>query len=346
MNVESNRSLQTLNSFGFAVNAEHFITVCTDDELLHALAMAEEKNWPVLILGGGSNLVLTKNITGLVIHLVNQDTVYEEQDDGTTLVTACAGKPWHEFVIETLQNGLAGLENLSLIPGNTGAAPVQNIGAYGVELVNRLHSVRAYHRPTSTWLRLQADECAFNYRDSVFKQNPNDYVITHVSFSLSQSTPPVLDYAALKNALQANNINTSPNNAEENLALAKVISNTVISIRQSKLPDPKVIGNAGSFFKNPIVDAKHAQSLKTDYPELVSYPQADGRVKLAAGWMIDTLGYKGYRAGSVGVHTEQALVLVHEGGGTGVELMSVAREIIDKVDANFGVLLEIEPVLA
>lgn len=346
MNVESNRSLQTLNSFGFAVNAEHFVTVCTDDELLQALAMAEEEHWPVFILGGGSNLVLTKDIAGLVIHLVNQDTLYDEQDDGATVVTACAGKPWHEFVVETLENGLAGLENLSLIPGNTGAAPVQNIGAYGVELVNRLHSVRAYHRPSSTWLTLQPDECAFNYRDSVFKQNPNEYVITHVSFLLSQSTPAVLGYAALKNELLANNVNTAPKNAKENLALAKVISNTVIAIRQSKLPDPNVIGNAGSFFKNPIVDAEHAQLLKTDYPELVSYPQADGRVKLAAGWMIDTLGYKGYRAGSVGVHTEQALVLVHEGGGSGAELMVVAREIIDKVYASFGVQLEIEPVLA
>lgn len=345
MNIESNYSLQALNTFGFAAYAEHFVSVSNDEQLLQALAMADEKQWPVFLLGGGSNLVLTNNIPGLVIHQINQDTVYQEHSNNTTIVTAGAGKPWHDLVIETLEHGLIGLENLSLIPGNTGAAPVQNIGAYGVELNTRLHNVRAFHRPSSRWLLLTPSDCAFHYRDSVFKQNPNDYVITHVSFLLSQSTPAVLSYAALKNALLANNVNITPNNADESLALAKIISQTVINIRQSKLPDPNIIGNAGSFFKNPVVSAAHAQSLQTAHPNLVSYPQPDGRVKLAAGWMIDSIGYKGYRAGNVGVHTQQALVLVHHGEGSGQELMKVAREIIDKVDTNFGVRLEIEPIV-
>jgi len=345
MNINSNHSLQAHNTFGFNVRAEHFVDVATDEELLQALALADERAWPVFILGGGSNLVLTDDIPGLVIHLVNQQTHYEKQTDGTTIVSAGAGKIWHELVLDTLDKGLAGLENLSLIPGNTGAAPVQNIGAYGVELTDRLHRVRAYHRPSATWQTLTPTQCAFSYRDSVFKQNPNEYVITHVSFLLSKSTPAVLNYAALKNELLANNINTEPSNDDENIALAKTISNTVIAVRQSKLPDPNVIGNAGSFFKNPVVNAEHAQSLKARYPKLVSYEQPNSQVKLAAGWIIDSLGYKGYRAGAVGVHTDQALVLVHEGGGTGAELMTVAHEIIEKVDECFGVRLEIEPVI-
>lgn len=344
MNIESNYSLQSHNTFGFAVSAEHFVSVRTDEELLQALALAEQKAWPVFILAGGSNLVLTQNIGGLVIHLVNDATDYIKQVDGTTIVTAGAGKNWHELVVDTLNAGLVGLENLSLIPGNTGAAPVQNIGAYGVELADRLHSVRAYHRPSGTWQTLNPDQCDFHYRDSVFKQNPNDYIITHVSFTLSQSTPIVVSYAALQNELQANHINTQPANNDENLALAREISQTVIAVRQSKLPDPNVIGNAGSFFKNPVVTAELAQSLRKQFPELVSYPQPNGQIKLAAGWMIDSLGYKGYRAGTVGVHTEQALVLVHEGGATGAELMTLAHEIIDKVREIFGVQLEIEPI--
>ncbi len=345
MNIEHNHSLQAFNSFGFTAYAEHFITVSSDEQLLEALATANSEKWPVFLLGGGSNLVLTRPIPGLVIHLANKETTYLQQSDGTTLVTVAAGKPWHEFVVETLDNDLAGLENLSLIPGNAGAAPVQNIGAYGVELNTRLHSVRAYHRASASWQTMKPSDCAFSYRDSVFKQNPNEFVITHVTFLLSASTPAVLSYAALNQALTANNINTNPENAADNIALAKIISQTVINIRQSKLPDPKIIGNAGSFFKNPVVDAAHAQTLKAAHPNLVAYPQPDGRVKLAAGWLIDTLGFKGYRKGNVGVHTEQALVLVHHGGGTGEELMSVAQEIITKVDANFDVRLEIEPVV-
>jgi len=205
--------------------------------------------------------------------------------------------------------------------------------------VNRLHKVRAFHRPTESWVTLSPNECSFAYRDSVFKQNPQDYVITHVSFKLHKDTPTVTHYAALNAALAEQ---TLPSN---NVALAKLISNTVIGIRQSKLPDPKELGNAGSFFKNPVVSTSHAKKLLASHPKLVHYPQPDGTVKLAAGWMIDTLGFRGHETQGVGVHTEQALVLVNRGGGSGAALMALADEIVEKVQEVFSVTLDIEPVV-
>ena len=339
MNIIRQHPLQSLNSFGFAVHAEHYVQVGNDEQLLEALAAAKTNHWPVFVLGGGSNLVLTQDIKGLVIYQSNNTESYEVQPDGTTLVTAGAGKPWHELVLDTLNHGLVGLENLSLIPGSTGAAPVQNIGAYGVELVDRLHRVRAFHRPSESWMNLAPEECAFAYRDSVFKQNPHDYVITEVSFKLSKDISTVSHYAALNTAL-ANQ--TLP---KDNLALAKLISHTVIQIRQAKLPDPSRIGNAGSFFKNPVVSKSHAETLLATHPQLVHYPQADGQVKLAAGWMIDELGFRGHNAGGVGVHKDQALVLVNRGNGDGQALMALASEIVEKVQQVFSVELIVEPVI-
>ena len=339
MNIIANHSLQALNSFGFAVSAERYVRVSNDEELLTALDAAKQNQWPVFILGGGSNLVLTQNVAGLVVHPINNATVYKDEPDGTTTVTAGAGKPWHELVMETLDKGLVGLENLSLIPGSTGAAPVQNIGAYGVELASRLSSVRAFHRPTESWVTLATEDCAFAYRDSVFKQNAQDFVITHVSFNLSKNTPTVTHYSALERALGDQTL------PKDNLALAKLISDTVIRIRRSKLPDPSRIGNAGSFFKNPVVTQSQANKLLITYPNLVHYPQSDGSVKLAAGWIIDELGFRGHTASGVGVHNDQALVLVNRGGGDGEALMALADEIIAKVQAVFSVKLVIEPVV-
>ena len=339
MNITANYPLQALNSFGFAVYAENYVRVRNDDELMAALTQAKQHGWPVFVLGGGSNLVLTQNIKGLVIHQSNDSTSYDTQSDGSTLVTAGAGKPWHDLVIDTLNNDLVGLENLSLIPGSTGAAPVQNIGAYGVELESRLHSVRAFHRPTESWKTLTPDVCAFAYRDSVFKQNPNDFIITHVTLKLSKHTETVTHYAALNRALQTQTLPT------DNVAKAKMISDTVIRIRQSKLPDPTQIGNAGSFFKNPVVSESLAEKLLTSHPNLVHYPQPDGTVKLAAGWMIDELGFRGHVAGAVGVHSEQALVLINCGNGNGEALMALASEIVEKVQQTFLVRLDTEPVV-
>jgi len=339
MNIVTQQPLQSLNSFGFAVHAEHYVRVSNDDQLLEALAFAKQNHWPVFVLGGGTNLVLTQNIPGLVIHQANDNTTFKAQPDGTTIVTAGAGKPWHELVVETLKQGLVGLENLSLIPGSTGAAPVQNIGAYGVELVHRLHKVRAFHRPTESWVTLSPEDCSFAYRDSVFKQNPKDYVINQVSFKLSKDTPAVMHYSALKQALAEQAL------PSDNLALAKLISDTVIHIRQSKLPDPKRVGNAGSFFKNPVVTKSHAEKLLATYPNLVHYPQSDGAVRLAAGWMIDELGFRGHRSGGVGVHTQQALVLINHGNGNGQALMKLANEIVNEVQTAFSVELDVEPVV-
>ncbi len=355
MNIICNQSLKAFNSFGFAVQAEHFVSIDTDDELIDALRIANDNDWPVFLLGGGSNLVLTQDIKGLVIHQTNTTTHYDKQSDGSTLVTVDAGKPWHELVLETLDNGLTGLENLSLIPGNTGAAPVQNIGAYGVELADRMHSVRCYHRPSQQWLTLLPDDCVFGYRDSVFKREPNQYVITQVVFQLRSDTPPVLSYKALARAMNvisdrnpkvaSSNTNPIGTGPGEPVAQAKLISDTVIRIRQSKLPDPKQLGNAGSFFKNPVISKDHAEALKVSHPDIVSYPLGDGQLKLAAGWLIDELGFRGIEADGVGVHTEQALVLVNRGDGDGQALMALARAIIDRVDKEFGVKLEIEPIV-
>jgi len=266
MNIQTQYSLQAHNSFGFDVPAERYVAVASKEELLAALSEAQRQQWPVFLLGGGSNLILTRPIAGLVIHLTDQHTEYEAQADGSTLVTAAAGKPWHTLVLETLERGLAGLENLSLIPGNTGAAPVQNIGAYGVELVDRLHQVQAYHRPSREWQTLQPSDCQFAYRDSIFKRHPGDYVITHVTLKLHPAMPAVTHYSALQTALEQI---TLPN---ENAQAARLISDTVIRIRQSKLPDPKLLGNAGSFFKNPVVSAALAQQLLDKYPAMVQYP--------------------------------------------------------------------------
>jgi len=339
MNIQTNYPLRALNSFGFDVQAERYIAVNSEEELITALATADKNNWPVFILGGGSNLIITGKVQGLVIHLTNEHTQYSKQANGETLVTASAGKLWHDLVIQTLQNGLTGLENLSLIPGNCGAAPVQNIGAYGVELMQRLNSVRAFHKPSARWLSLSTDDCEFAYRDSIFKRNPNQYIITEISFMLHPALPAVTHYSALSNALSEQNL---PSNA---LELARTISATIINIRQSKLPNPAVLGNAGSFFKNPVVSAEKAAILLQAHPNLVHYPQPDGQVKLAAGWLIDQQGWRGHRQDGVGVHTEQALVLVHHGNGSGAKLMQLANNIMQDIQQKYDVRLEIEPVM-
>ncbi len=345
LTVQHDVCLKAHNTLGFAVNAEHFVAVADESELEQAIALADENDWTVFLLGGGSNVVLTQNLTGLVIQITDTSAQYESMPNGNTLISVGAGKPWHELVLETLDHDLTGLENLSLIPGSTGAAPVQNIGAYGVELESRLHSVRAYHRPSATWQTLNPSDCAFGYRDSIFKRNPGHYFITRVMFELNDHIAPVTHYGGLEKAL-LEAVSTSPTNAQMTpVQQAKLISQTVIGIRQSKLPDPAVLGNAGSFFKNPVVSSDHASRLRVRYPSLVSYPQPDGREKLAAGWLIDESGLRGTVAGPVGVHKDQALVLVHFGEGSGQDLMALAQRVITLIQANFDVTLEIEPIV-
>lgn len=308
--------------------------------------------------------MLTQDLDALVIRLTNTDLSLDDSPTGSRVhVTAGAGMNWHALVLATLDQGLAGLENLSLIPGSVGAAPVQNIGAYGVELADRLVSVRAWHRPSRAFVDVPVTECGFGYRDSRFKREAGDWIIVSVTLALAPDLPLNLTYRALKDDLRAAVDRTTASGpfARESAGAvagtaetagpkgavldARRVSEAVVRIRQSKLPDPVLIGNAGSFFHNPIVSAERADRLKRAWPGLVAYDLEDGRCKLAAGWLIDRLGFRGIRRGPVGVHADQALVLVHLGGGTGAQLMALVDEIRSAVRRSFDVELTIEPLV-
>lgn len=335
--VVKNQSLQRYNTLGLNQRAEYFVEVHDEAQLVSALELAREHSWPVFILGGGSNLVLTHDIAGLVIHPSSPAIHY--QPSGTqreTLVTAWAGTDWHTLVIDSLAHDLPGLENLSLIPGSVGAAPVQNIGAYGVELKDRLVSVRALCMKTRQWLQLDKSDCDFSYRDSFFKQQPNRYIISEVTFKLGSCNPLDYSYGSLADHLRQRNIST-PN--------AQQISQSVVAVRQSRLPDPSELGNAGSFFHNPVIDAEQAAHLQQRFPEIVTFKAEEKRTKISAAWMIEHLGYKGYRVGDVGVHEKQALVLVNYGAASGEELLKLASDIQQAVQQRFGIELRIEPIV-
>ena len=253
-------------------------------------------------------------------------------DDHSALIAAGGGVNWHEFVTWTLEQNLPGLENLALIPGTVGAAPIQNIGAYGVEIGEYIESVEAFDAHTQTFIALTKEQCQFAYRDSYFKRNPNRFIVTKVIFRIPKQWKARIHYADLAKQFLENS-NPSP----EEIFLA------VCRIRTHKLPDPKTIGNAGSFFQNPIVPTEQFETLLLKYPELVSYPDAEGKRKLAAGWLIDQCGFKGQRMGNVGVYENQALVLVNHGNGTAQDILGLAKCIQDKVHDQFGVKLDIEP---
>ena len=335
--IRHGQSLHALNTFGIDAKAEAYLRVAGVDELLAVRADPVLNEMRRLVLGGGSNLLLTRDFDGLVLHMANLGIAVTAEDEQHVFVTAQAGENWHRFVQWTLEHGLAGLENLSLIPGSVGASPIQNIGAYGSEMADYFHSLRAFDFDTGEMLSLNKRDCAFGYRDSVFKHGLRDRaVIIEVTFALPKRWEPNLRYAELVTEINARGI-SSPT--------AKDISEAVIAIRTRKLPDPAKIGNAGSFFKNPVVTAERRNVLLAGHPALVSYPQADGSYKLAAGWLIDQCGWKGKSLGAAGVHEKQALVLVNRGGASGAEILQLAKTIRDDVHASFGVLLEPEPVL-
>lgn len=337
INIEEKKSLKRYNTFGFDQSAEHYVEVSTDDQLSEAVEYAAIKSWPVFVLGGGSNIVLTRDIPGLVIRMVGTQVRRRiDSDNGGELISAAAGKNWHELVLETLDMGLQGLENLSLIPGTVGAAPVQNIGAYGVEIKDRISRVHALHLPSGEWIDFTKKDCNFSYRHSFFKDNPAQYAITDVEFNLGFHCKPQTSYLSLANNLSERGIATPS---------ATEISQSVVAIRQSKLPDPTVIGNAGSFFHNPVVPTDVAQNLNIRFPGLVTFDAAPGLVKLSAAWLIDQLGYKGTDRNGIGVYQQQALVLVHKGGGTGDSLLELARDIMADVAATYDVQLSIEPMV-
>jgi UDP-N-acetylmuramate dehydrogenase len=333
MNTQMNATLRAHNTFGFDVLAQHLVEIqeLADVPLFFNLAYKEKSLWQVF--GGGSNLVLAKNLSGYtgLMQIKGRSLVRETQTHW--YVNAMAGENWHEFVVWTIEQSYFGLENLALIPGTVGAAPIQNIGAYGLELADVCESVKAFDTQTQDWVTLTRSECQFDYRDSIFKRDSHRYIVVSVCFALPKVWQPNFRYAELAKAFE-NSANVS----------AQDVLKKVCEIRQSKLPDPRVLGNAGSFFHNPIVTNNLYLRLKSQYPNIVAYPVGDSW-KLAAGWLVDQCGFKGYQSGPVGVYKKQALVLVHQGGGDGKMLLRLARQIQDKVSDTFGVDLSIEPVV-
>ena len=327
-------SLKPFNTFGVEVQARWFAEARTDDEVRTALAEAERRGISLLPVGGGSNLLLTADVDALVLRMASRGLRILEDDGERVVVEAEAGEPWHPFVQWSLAQGLCGLENLSLIPGTVGAAPMQNIGAYGVEIKDVFVGLTALDRQTGELREFALEECAFAYRDSLFKQQPGRWLILRVRFALSRKMALHLDYGPVRQRLQAEGIEV-PSAAD--------VSRAICAIRSEKLPDPAVLGNAGSFFKNPLVPVEQAERIRAEHPDLVSYPAGEGQVKLAAGWLIERAGWKGFREGDAGVHRLQALVLVNYGSASGAQLLALARRIQADILARFGIELEIEP---
>lgn len=326
-------NLQKFNTLASPVIADFFVSVSSEAELWEAIKFARERHLPLLILGGGSNVVLHQHFHGLVVHIRLLGKALMREDSDFYYLRAAAGENWHELVEYCLHNHYWGLENLSLIPGSVGAAPIQNIGAYGVELKDVFSELTALDIKSGLSISFTADACQFGYRDSVFKQALLDkYVITSVTLKLRKQPQPVVDYPALKQALAGYGEPVTP----------LQISEAVCNIRRSKLPDPQQVPNVGSFFKNPIVNEGKLGQLLREYPDLVFYPAHLGHFKLAAGWLIDRAGWKGYQ-GEACVHAQQALVLTNPQRQTGSCVLALAEQIQQSVAKLFGVGLEQEP---
>jgi len=333
MKVLQNSSLKSYNTFGIDVKAERFVSVSSLEELKSVLTgnYAEE----LFILGGGSNMLLTQDITATVLHIDLKGIKVVQETEDYAYIQANAGENWHEFVLWTLAHGYGGLENLSLIPGNIGSSPIQNIGAYGVELKDHFVSCEAIDIQTIERISFNAEECDFGYRNSIFKNKvKGKYIITSVTFKLSKKNHQLYtNYGSINEALEESGI-TNPSIQD--------VSNAVIRIRQQKLPDPRELGNSGSFFKNPLISTKAFQELQKEYPEMPHYKISENEFKIPAGWLIDRAGFKGFREGDAGVHKNQALVLVNYGRATGSEILNLAQKIQDKIHSQFKIALESE----
>ena len=331
--IQAGINLQDKNTLGFAAQAHYFAQPENLEQLQQVLAFAYQQQLPVFPLGGGSNLIMDSDLDALVIQMNNCELDYQLLDQGKVQLTVGAGVNWHQLVIDSVERGYFGLENLALIPGHVGAAPVQNIGAYGVELADRLVSLQVVYIASGEVQTLSKAECGFAYRDSVFKQAlKGQVIITQLTLCLSvQADDLCLGYGDLAARL------------EGQVLSAKNIAQAVCEIRQSKLPDPAELGNAGSFFKNPIIAKTQADALKAQYPNMPLYPVDDQHSKLAAGWLIEQCGLKGHRQGPVGVYEKQALVLVHFGQGSVQDLLELADAVKAEVQEKFSVTLEIEP---
>jgi UDP-N-acetylmuramate dehydrogenase len=326
-------SLKPYNTFGIDVEAKAFASFKSVDEL-KTILNSNVKQLPLLILGGGSNVLFTKPVNAMVLRNEISGIQVISENDEMVQVEVGSGEEWHKFVRYTVDKGWGGVENMSLIPGSVGASPMQNIGAYGVEIKDCFVSLKALHLESGEIHSFSNEQCGFGYRESVFKRSlKGQYVIVAVTYQLTKHPQFNTAYGAIQTEIEKMGIETLTVDA---------ISQAVMNIRRSKLPDPKVLGNAGSFFKNPVVLKQKGDELKEKYPEAPIFPQVDGTVKLAAGWLIEQAGLKGYKKGACGVHEKQALVLVNYGGATGTELLELSQYVLDVVHEKFGVQLERE----
>ena len=332
--IQENISLKPYNTFGIDVCARFFTEVFSEEDL-YAITQDEMlKNLPKLILGGGSNMLFTKDFDGLVIKNNLHGIYINEENEDSAIVTAASGETWHNFVLYCIDKGFGGIENLSLIPGTVGAAPIQNIGAYGVEIKDVFENLEAIHISTGEKIVLYTAECAFGYRESIFKKDYKDqYFITRVSFRLSKKPQLNTSYGAIQKTLEEMNID-KPGIAD--------VSKAVCHIRSTKLPNPAVLGNAGSFFKNPEISKTQYEELKTKFPDIPGYVTGENTVKIPAGWLIEQCGWRGKRVGNTGSHKDQSLVLVNYGDANGTEIKNLASEIQRSVKEKFGIEISAE----
>jgi UDP-N-acetylmuramate dehydrogenase len=334
MNIKNNHSLKNDNSFGIDAKSRYFCQIENNQQINALLEWHQKTDDPLLLLGGGSNILFKNDYQGMTALIATKGIEIVDEDDQYTYIKVAAGENWHQFVRWTVKKGYTGLENLSLIPGTVGAAPMQNIGAYGVELADRLYQLHAIELSTGKVKIFSQQDCLFNYRDSFFKSVAfGEYLIQSITLKFPKKPQWKIEYAGIKESLKGLEIN------------AENISNRIIALRQSKLPDPLIIGNAGSFFKNPLLSDKKHQELQQQHPALPHYPQSNGLIKTSAAWLIDQCGWKGKRLGNVGVYEKHALVLVNHGGASGKEIWGLANDIIQSVNDKFGIELEAEPRL-
>lgn len=332
--VDSRADLSGLTTFGVSAISMNHTVVTSDEDVRRGLIAASENQWEPLVLGGGSNVLMHENWHGLTLQMGIKG-IHVLSDDGNRIEVAVgAGESWHEWVMHAVERGWNGLENLALIPGSVGASPMQNIGAYGVEVKDRFLWLEAIHRFSGELRRFDHAACEFGYRESIFKQREKDqWIIVRVAFALEREAEMHMDYGAIQSELA---------DIERSQISHKDISEAVMKIRKSKLPDPAKLGNAGSFFKNPVLDADSFRAVLEEHPKVVHYALEDGSFKLAAGWLIEQAGWKGHKRGACGVHERQALVLVNYGGATGQEIWKLARDIVTDIKIKFGVTLQPE----
>jgi UDP-N-acetylmuramate dehydrogenase len=335
---KENFSLKKYNTFGIDASAQYFSTFKTAEQLEECLELEKQKTKngkpKTFILGGGSNILFTKNVYGVVLKNEIKGIEKISEDENYVYVKAGAGENWHRLVMYCINNNLAGMENLSLIPGNVGASPMQNIGAYGTEIKDIFYHLEAFHLKEKRVVQFEIEDCKFGYRESVFKRKlKGQFVILNVTCRLNKVPRFNTSYGAIEQELQSMGI--------KELSI-QAISQAVINIRSSKLPDPAVIGNAGSFFKNPEIDRVQFEQLKISFPDIVGYTLGNDKIKLAAGWLIEQCGWKGYRKGDAGCHAKQALVLVNYGHASGSEIVTLSKEVIASVKEKFDVMLDAE----